>query len=265
MSINIGFICPTYQAKALRAYTEAALRSFFATTVGGVAIVVDDGTAGWNKAYETELGNIADECLGKLHFYHFPKKLGLTRSWNKGLAIADQMDLDYCIAGNNDVIFTKNWHQGMLHALNNGYTMVGPLSNAPGITAKGKQEVAKYFPAYKVTDDLAYLDLVAGDLYKNQLGKVVESPVNGFFQMQSMKSWRANKYGPEQYYRAVNNYTSKGRKNLTPHMTLNEDEYQGRLRAKKKKTAIVLSSFIFHYRAVTRGDKYKRGQWYRQK
>lgn len=265
MSINIGFICPTYQAKALHAYTEAALRSFYRTTPGGVAIVVDDGTPGWNKAYEAELGNLADECLGRLHFYHFPKKLGLTRSWNKGLAIADQMDLDYCIAGNNDVIFTKNWHQGMLHALNNGYTMVGPLSNAPGITAKGKQEVAKYFPAYKVTDDLAYLDLVAGDLYKNQLGKVVESPVNGFFQMQSMKSWRANKYGPEQYYRAVNNYTSKGRKNLTPHMTLNEDEYQGRLRAKKKKTAIVLSSFIFHYRAVTRGDKYKRGQWYRQK
>ena len=265
MSISIGFICPTYRAKALHDYTETALRSFFATTPGGTAIVVDDGTPGWDTKYEAKLGNIADECLGKLHHYHFPKKLGLTRSWNKGLSIADMLDLDYAIAGNNDVIFTKGWHQGMLHALDSGYAMVGPLSNAPGITAKGKQEVVKYFPKYKVIDDLAYLDLVAEDLHKNHLGKVVESEVNGFFQMCSMSSWRANKYAPNEYYKAVNKFTSKGRTNLTPHMTLNEDEYQGRLRAKKKKMAIVLSSFIFHYRAVTRGDKYKRGQWYRQK
>lgn len=265
MSISIGFICPVYQAKALHAYTEAALRSFFKTTPGGTAIVVDDGTPGWDKKYETKLGNIAADCLGELHLYHFPKKLGLTRSWNKGLAIADQLNLDYCIAGNNDVIFTTHWHQGMLHALNSGYTMVGPLSNAPGITARGKQEIGRYVDKYEVTDDVVYLDRIAAEVYKKHLGKVVESEVNGFFQMQSMKSWRENKYAANEYYRAVNNFTSKGRKNPTPHMTLNEDEYQGRLRAKKKKMAIVLSSFIFHYRAVTRGDKYKRGQWYRQK
>jgi len=265
VALRIGFICPTYQAVALHGYTEIALRTFFETTPGGVALVVDDGTPGWDDKYVAKLQAIAAEYDSELHAYHFPKKLGLTRSWNWGLNKCDELDLDYVIAGNNDVIFTPNWHQGMLHALNSGYTMVGPLSNAPGITARGKQEVGRYYPGYKVTDDAAYLSQVADRLYRDNLGKVVESEVNGFFQMCSMTGWRSNKWASTEFYKAVNKFTSKGRKNPTPHMTLNEDEWQGRARAKKMKMAIVLSSFIFHYRAVTRGDKYKRGQWYRQK
>lgn len=265
LTIRIGFICPTYQALALRDYTTSALVSFFDTTPDGVAIVVDDGTPGWSVKYEDELKLLANECGGELHIHHFAKKLGLTRSWNKGLKLANTLGLDYAIAGNNDIIFTSGWHQGMLHALNSGYAMVGPLSNAPGITARGKQEVAKYIEGYTVSDNPVYLNHVAAELLQKNLGKVIDSSVNGFFQMCSMDGWRGNKYSATEYYRGVNHRTSKGHKNPTPHMTLNEDEWQGRARAKKKKMAIVLSSFIFHYRAVTRGDKYKRGQWYRKK
>ena len=264
--IRIGFICPTYQAVALHSYTAKALHSFFETTEGGVALVVDDGTRGWSAEYEAKLQAIAAVYPGsEIIIHHFRAKGGLTRSWNWGLNEADRLGLDYAIAGNNDVIFTESWHQGLLHALDSGYTMVGPLSNAPGITAHGKQEIGKYFKGYKVTDDPTYLDSVAASLHANHLGKVIESEVNGFFQMCSMDGWRSNKYSQKEFYRAVNKLTSKGHRNLTPLMTLNEDEWQGRARAKKKKMAIVLSSFIFHYRAVTRGDRYKRGQWYRQK
>lgn len=264
LTIRIGFICPTYQAVALHTYTELALRSFFTTTPGGVGVVVDDGTPGWDSAYEDKLRGIATAAGGELHAYHFKKKLGLTRSWNWGLHKCDELGLDYAIAGNNDVIFTPNWHQGLLHALASGYTMVGPLSNAPGITAKGRQEVGRYYPGYKVSDNWSHLTRVADKLYQDNLGKVVESAVNGFFQMCSMEGWRSNMYSSREYYRAVNKHNSKGRKNPTPHMTLNEDEWQGRAKAKEMKLAIVLSSFIFHYRAVTRGDKYKRGQWHRR-
>jgi hypothetical protein len=263
LTIRIGFICPTHRALDLHSYTETALRTFFETTPDGVAIVVDDGTPGWSKDYEERLALITRECRGSIRTFHFPRRHGLTRSWNWGLHKCRELGLDYAIAGNNDIIFTPKWYEGMLHALQH-YVMVGPLSNAPGITAKGKQEIGEYYPDYKVTDNAKYLQLVAETIHQNNLGKVVESEVNGFFQMCSMSGWQSNMYSQKEFYRPVNNYTSKGRRNPTPLMTLNEDEWQGRATAKKLKMAIALSSFIFHYRAVTRGDRYKRGQWYRK-
>jgi GT2 family glycosyltransferase len=47
-------------------------------------------------------------------------------------------------------------------------------------------------------------------------------------------------------------------------MTGNEDELQARWAKKGMKSGVVLSTFIFHYRSVSRGDKYKWGRWYRQ-
>ena len=43
--MKIGFICPTYNARALDSYTRVALESFYDTTPGGVAIVVDDASS----------------------------------------------------------------------------------------------------------------------------------------------------------------------------------------------------------------------------
>jgi glycosyltransferase involved in cell wall biosynthesis len=266
--LRVGFICPTWRASLTAGYTEAALQTFFETTPEGVAIVVDDGSPDWVESKMQERLQKIAPTEQSIHFYHFSNEYGLTRSWNKGLDIADSLGLEYVIAGNNDVLFPPNWHFGLTHALANGFTMVGPLSNAPGITAKGKQEVGRYVQDYKVTDDPAYLEEVAFNLMTFNMGKVIESPVNGFFQMCRLEGWRSNMIDlgeTKTYYNPLNTHTSKGHKNLTPTMTLNEDEWQGRARGAGLRSGIVLSSFIFHYRAVSRGDKYKRGQWYRKK
>jgi len=263
--LRIGFVCPVFDALNFDSYTRLALTSFFQTTEYGVAIVVDDGSASWSTEYGESLRRISHDYVNsRIYFHHFPRQLGLTRSWNKGLEIADKLDLDYAIAGNNDVIFTANWHAGMTHALANGYDMAGPLSNAPGITAKGKQEVSKYLSSFELTDDRTKLDCMADELLTDKLGHVAESEINGFFQMATMDSWRRGMYDATHYYRPKNTHTSKGHRNPTPLMTLNEDELQGRWKKKGMKSAVALSSFIFHYRAVTRGAKYKRGKWYRQ-
>jgi glycosyltransferase involved in cell wall biosynthesis len=263
--LRIGFICPTYDAVKLHSYTAAALRTFFETTPGGVAIVVDDGSRSWTEAYQRRLRRLAARYpAGELHLIRHSHHGGLTRSWNAGLTLASELSLDYVIAGNNDVLFTPAWYAGMLHALTNGYDLVGPLSNAPGITAHGKQEIERYVPDYVLSDRPAALAQLAERLYAARLGQVVESPINGFFQMAHLDTWRLGRYDAKHYYRPVNAYTSTGHRNPTPLMTLNEDELQARWASLGLSSAIVLSSFIFHYRAVSRGDGYKRGKWYRK-
>ena len=47
-------------------------------------------------------------------------------------------------------------------------------------------------------------------------------------------------------------------------MTLQEYELQGRWHAAGLRSGVVLSSFVFHYRAVSRGEKkFGKGQTYR--
>jgi len=265
MAAKIGFICPTYDAIVLDGYTRKALSSFFANTPDGVAIVVDDGSTDWNDDYEQSLRDLAAKYHdASIHIHHFAGNGGLTRSWNKGLAIADELGLDYAIAGNNDIVFSTHYYPPLLQVLERGYALVGPLSNAPGITAKGRQEIDRHFPDYELSDDDLYVNTVSVKLQQKFGTTALESPINGFFQMAKMESWRAGKYDETYYYRPVNTHTSRGQRNPTPLMTLNEDELQERWRAKGMKAAIALGSFIFHYRAVSRGDRYKRGKWYRQ-
>jgi len=265
VNAQIIYVCPTYNALGLHDYTIAALRSFFRTTPGGVAIVVDDASPGWSAGYVDKLKRIADVAGGELHTHSFAAPLGLTRSWNHGLSMACDLGGGYVIAGNNDVIFTPGWSRGMIAALSAGYTMAAPLSNAPGITAAGLQEVSRHVPGYRVTDDPKYLATVADILRQNRRGKTVESRVNGFFQMCSMDGWQSNRYSEQHFFRPVNRRDVRGRKNPTPHMTLNEDEWQDRAEGKNLKIGIALDSFIFHYRAVSRGSRYTRGQAYRRK
>lgn len=257
--IKIGFICPTYNALELDKYTRLALSSFFETTPNGVAIVVDDNSKDFTS-YTDSLKSLNPH----LYFIGFNTTGGLTRSWNAGLTKAQELNLDYVIAGNNDVVFTNRWYEGLLHALTNGYAMAGPLSNAPGTTAKGIQEIDRHTDKFQLTDDRQVLNMIADDIYTKHLGKVFPSKVNGFFQIASMDSWIKGKYDKEFFYKPYNRYTSKGYINKTPTMTLNEDELQARWEKKNMLSAVVLSSYIFHYRAVSRGDNYKKGKWFRK-
>jgi glycosyltransferase involved in cell wall biosynthesis len=164
MASRIGFICPTYQHDD---YTARAIRSFFKHTPDGYCILVDDASPYWTPRTQEDFAALLPQPRGDrgMFIHHFPEWGGLTRSWNKGLQVAAQQKLDYCIAGNNDILFTEGWQDGLLAALDHGYALVGPVSNAPGITAKdGAQEVWKYVPNYELTDDPAYLNKVAAEL-----------------------------------------------------------------------------------------------------
>jgi len=258
--LQIGFICPTYKARELDAYTRTALCSFFELTPHGYAIVVDDNSPGWDNSYTDSLRAISP----RMEFIHFDTTGGLTRSWNAGLTRAFELNLDYVIAGNNDIIFTRRWYEGLLHALEYGYDLAGPLSNAPGITASGKQAIERYTSKFRLTDDRTVLNNIADDIHSNHLGKVICNPINGFFQIAKLSSWVRGKYDKDHYYCPYNAFTSRGVVNPTPTMTLNEDELQARWRSLGMQSAVVLSSYIFHYRAVSRGDSYRKGHWYRK-
>ena len=259
----IAFVCPTYDVQRMKRYTEVTLCSFFDTTPDGVAIVVDDGSTDWNDSYEQELLIIAHRYSRPIHLIHFEKNGGLTRSWNQGLSKALDLKADYAIAGNNDIVFTPAWYEGLITAADKHKGLVGPLSNAPGTTAKGLQEVKKYIPRYHLSDSPIVLKQQAAYLKSNYAQQQVISEVNGFFQFASMSSWVKGKYSNELFYRASNPYRSNGKRNPTPLMTMNEDELQKRWHKKGMPSVIALDSFIFHYRSVTRGPKYLKGMWYR--
>ena len=264
--LRIGYICPVYNAKELQRYTETALRSFFETTSNGVAIVVDDASAGWTSAYQKQLEGMVTNSQQEVVCYHFDVWGGLTRSWNYGLNLAKKLNLSHAIASNNDIVFTEDYYNGLLNGLAAGFSLVGPLSNAPGVTSPtGAQKIEKYVHDYQVTDDKEYLTQLARRLSKERAGKLVATNINGFFQFSSVANWFKGAYDSAHVYRPVNKTNSRGIRNPTPLITGNEDELQRRWHKNKMLSAAVCDSFIFHYRAVSRGDKHKKGNWYRQK
>lgn len=261
--MRIAFVCPTYNAAELEPYTLRAVQSFFEKTPEGIAIVIDDASKSWSHKLVENLEAIPRSPQQKLRIYHFATWGGLTRSWNRGLRLAKEMKADYVAVSNNDVIFTQGWQHGLIHAIHRGYALIGPVSNAPGLTAEGLADIGRYKPDYKLDDDQGYLDAVAGELSVRFKDRIISAPVNGFFQFASMSRWYAGRFDSVNYYRPRNDIMPSGRRNKTPLMTGNEDELQYRWKKLGLKTAVVPSSFIFHYRSVARGPKYQRGLWYR--
>ncbi len=265
MPIRIGLIVPTHAEAQLHAYTMATLRSFFQYTANGLAIVVDDASDSWSSKLEQDLQQTpqyeGQSCL----ISRFSSWGGLTRSWNAGLTLAVQADVDYVIPANNDLLFTPGWYRGLLWATTQGYHLVGPVSNAPGKTSKGLAHVENYYPDYQVSDDSKNLAAVAHYLEEHFQGVLVDCPVNGFFQFAKTCTWVDGKYDANHFYCPRNDFNSKGKPNPTPLMTLNEDELQGRWKKKGWKTAVLPSSYVFHYRAVTRGPRFTHGSWMRRR
>lgn len=260
---RIAFICPQYQQDN---YSALAIHSFFATTPNGYCILLDDASPYWDAHGSAQrFAKLLPQPHGQrgMYVHHFAQNGGLTRSWNFGLRVARQQGCRWAIAGNNDVLFTPGWQEGLIEAIEAGYALVGPVSNAPGITDRaGRQEVWRYMEDYRLTDDPAYLAEVAERLRANR-GLQIPAAVNGFFLFAETERWWQGRYDELHVFRPSNPVNSKGNRNPTPLMTLNEDELQGRWRGKGWQSAIVPSSFIFHYRAVSRGRKHCRGRWFR--
>lgn len=258
---RIAVIVPLYNKFA---YGRLATLSFFKYTGAEChAIIVDDASPkfdkqnwdSWYAGVKDDKGDWVQEPLPREHitFHHFEQNDGLTRSWNWGLKKALELDAEYTICTNSDVLFTPFWEQGLIHHLEQGYHLVGPVSNAPGVTNGGRQQVQNFYPGYRVTDEADYLRRVAEYLKTHQpIQKIVGGlPINGFFMMAKTATWWEGRFDRDVVF------------DPRKKMAGNEDELEKRWRKRGWKIGFVPSSFIFHYRSVSRGDQYKHRGWHR--
>lgn len=258
---SIAFIVPSFEHMG---YFRRTLRSFFKYTPWLRFVVVDDASKTWNTDWQDDVSG-AD-----ITTYRFNSNGGLTRSWNKGFDIAANMKdrPEFTVFANNDTTSNPYWWKALVRTLEGGAALAGPLSNAAGLTAHGRQDICQYFKDYQVTDDPGYVNNLAARLYKEfceEANHTARSAVNGFFMMGRTDTFVKNAHSPNELFIPNLRVMPSGRKNKTPLMTGQEDELHHRLRKRGLHSEIALGSFVFHYRSVARGPGYAKrgGQWSR--
>jgi len=259
---KVACVIPTYGAFD---YAADACRSFLEFTPGATCFHLDDASPNWpmDGLLPGELQGIGGRA-GRFLSKHFSDNCGLTAVWNYGLQMAfdDVIEHDYVVVTNSDVVFTPGWFHGVRSALDAGCDLVGPVTNAPG--TEEAQHARRFDPEfYQVSDASDYLAFLAERLRRFD-HKPREGPINGFCMIARTETWRKHMYDAEHVFKPRNDVNSKGQPNPTPLMTLQEYELQARWRKAGLKIGYVPKSYVFHYRAVSRGDKNRRGDWYRK-
>lgn len=261
--MSIALIVPSYGAFD---YVRRTVDSFFEHTPGedNVVYLIDDAHPGWNGVdwslwpphihvpsnidHRVDLMNTPKGSENIL-CYRFEKNHGLTRSWNTGLRLAQRSPwkADYAICGNSDILFTPNWSEYMIDALEK-VDLAGPTTNAAGRVLP--QNVTKFTGNYRITDNQAYLNEVARKL-QTTFGAphriVRASRVNGFFMMAKTDTWWRMAYDADHV--------------INPAEKMDNGAYELQIRARKQgiRIGIVPSAFVFHYRSVSRGPRGLRG------
>lgn len=265
MKPSILVVIPTYNHFE---YAEEAIASAFsATTNLDVHVqVVDDASPNWPggeqllRRFECD-----DNVKDRYHVSVYDKNGGLTRSWNHGLVVARDLGFTYCCVTNSDVYFPPAWDQEIVEGLRQ-HALVGPVTNAPGTNKD--QYVRRYSMIYDTPKAGPALHDEIGrvqhELLQFQKGRFKKTTLNGFCMIAKTKTWWEHAFDHEHVFKPRNDFNSKGEPNPTPLMTLNEYELQGRWHAKGLTSAVCLGSYVFHYRAVSRGDGEKRGDWVRK-
>lgn len=238
------FICPTYGQYD---YARASLASFFRHTPKGIAIVVDDAHPKFHCFWDKSWNVVARP---------FKTRGGLTRSWNHGLSYGRKIGAHYTICGNDDILFTPGWWKGPATLLEDpSIGVVGPLSNGPGLS-NNEQNIWDYLKGYKPADTSTALTKVARQLRRKftDADCRLVPVVNGFFMMARTERWWEGSYDRRHVFNPAPAYK----------MVHSEHELQLRFIQQGWYNAVSLNSFIFHYRSVSRGEKFKRGMWYRR-
>lgn len=246
---KIAAIIPLYNGFA---YGRRAVLSFLKhTTANCVAILPDDASPHFkHQDWDLWFQNLPRD---RVILHPFPSNKGLTRGWNWGLKKARELGAEFAICTNSDILFTPHWEHGLVYHLNHGFDLVAPVTNAPGPTNNGRQRVGHFFPGYAVNDDAKYLAQVANYLRKHYpVGKIHTGlDINGFFMMAKTATWWSGAFDKDHVF------------DPSKRMTGNEDELQKRWKKKGRKIGFVPSSFVFHYRAVSRGSRFKHRGWHR--
>lgn len=248
-------------------YTEMAIESFFKNTTGADTgiILVDDCSPEYDNEWACELTTKYNVTVIRNE-----KNLKLTASLNLGfnyIPASFQDNETFVGIVNNDILFSPYWHKPLIRALkSNKFHLVGPCSNAPGVTARGFQDVRLYTSEYELSDTEESIARI-----RNHIGErdPVETKINGFFMFSSYHLWRSGAYQDDsaelKLFECPIPVMPSGRRNPTPWMTGQEDELQSRWKKKGRRMACCPDSFIFHYRSVSRGDQHRHGQWLRKK
>lgn len=256
-SPHILVIVPTYGAFE---YARKTLTSLFAHSGPNThAIVVDDGSPAWNNDWYQDVGGTVGVC-------HCLENGGLTKALNVGFGLAYGLNCDYIAAVNSDIIFTAGWWQPLVYNLQHGYDLVGPVSNAPGVSSRGVQDVKRWACGVGTSDTATSLKAVPKILKATYSNRVEPCDINGFFLMSRRTAWIAHAYEYRQFtFPPSIDIMPSGRANPTPLMTGQEDWLNHRVKRAGGRVGACLGSYIFHYRSVTRGVRHAVGDWHRMK
>jgi len=273
--MSIAIIIPTYGHFE---YAERALRSAYQKTRDEASIIfVDDASPDWDSPPPANVKGSMDGLWqaygeipeGRKKFFHFAKNAGLTSAWNFGLHVARDMGCTYTCVTNSDVIFSQDWDKPILANLEGSkrkrWDLLGPVTNGPG--SEQDQHVRGHHPppGYVQSDAEHEIDYTSRMLQWHNEDHVSRHAINGFCMVAKTETWWQYAYTKDAVFKPKNEFNSKMQRNPTPGMTLQEYELQARWREAGLRIGYCPGSFVFHYRSVTRGDRYKGANWYRTK
>lgn len=265
--LEIAVVIPTYGKFE---YAANAIDSLYRNSIAykPFVILVDDASPEWPETASIPPvpvnATLGQRSESEFAVHRFPVNGGLTRSWNYGLKLAASLNKPVTCVTNSDVYFPKGWDLMIPNALKS-YALVGPTTNAPG--SNDEQFVSRYSLRYSKLNNSKpeQIQNVQDELHIGQGLRLKETSLNGFCMIANTATWFEGRYDDENVFCPRNDFNSKGQRNPTPLMTLNEYELQKRWRAVGKFAAVCLGSYVFHYRAVSRGDIHKAGDWARLK
>ncbi len=225
-SASVAVVIPTYGSMD---YCQLAITSAAASTTDALVIVVDDGTERWPG--DSVVGGWCGSTPWAIR--RRPHDGNLSRSWNIGYEIACDIGCRYVVFGNSDLVFPEGWFEPIQSALD-VYDIVGPVTNAPG---HSREQLVSEYVGYTLSDD-PYAIQATQDELRRRDGIRPATTLNGFCIASAIQ--KLHKLGDRPF-----------RENIP--MSGNEMDLLRRARSIDLTLGIASSSFVFHYRSVTRG------------
>lgn len=199
-------------------------------------VVIDDASEEWPTI---EWHKFPDPDCWKVHF---SDRGALTRSWNHGLTLARKYDYKYAVCANTDLLFTATSLERLADAIESGFDLVGPVTNAPGHCLW--QDVRPFITEAsqaRLNDSPQSLSEIEEELKRLEV-RPIECAINGFCMAAASATWWNGAFDRESVF------------NPSFPLESNEIELQNRWYAKGFKKAMVPKSYVFHYRSVSRPE-----------
>jgi hypothetical protein len=247
---DVGLVMPVYGQFD---YANRSARSFLDAIPNSRVIWVDDCSPG---SAESDWLSLWDRYGERFEVNRRDVNAGVTAAWEIGLRRCRELGLTYAICGNSDIYCPEGFWRPLRDALDDGWDLVGPATNAPGSQNPVRQHVKTYFKDYvDQTDSREYLDYVGRWLRSNLSFELIEEcGINGFFMAAKTERWFRDLRQDGLVFNSHPRYA----------MTGSEDELEQVWRQNGARIGVVPRSFVFHYRSVTRGEKYRRGAGFRR-